>query len=94
MSSKKPSDVEQAFVSDTAQHYSENGDEKSTASSLTIKEPINIKKIKHLDEALLKIQELEMRLKDIEFRIPKKYPEVKFLNYKDRKRILVSLLKG
>lgn len=43
-----------------------------------------------LDEAALRIQELEDRLKEIEYRIPKKYPEIKFLTYKDRKRILIT----
>ncbi|XP_053652403.2 UDP-glucuronic acid decarboxylase 1 [Cherax quadricarinatus] len=90
VSSKKPSDVELAFVSDTAQHYSENGNERLISSSPSSVEPININNINTLDEALLKIQELEKRLKDIEYRIPKKYPEVKFLTFKDRKRILVT----
>lgn len=92
VSSKKPSDVEQDFVSDKAQHYSENGDEKpaQVSSSVAFMEPMTIDKIDNMDEALLKIQELEKRLKDIEYRIPKKYPEVKFLTYKDRKRILVT----
>jgi hypothetical protein len=37
-----------------------------------------------------KIEELEDRIRDLEARSPKKYPDVKFLTYKDRKRILVS----
>ncbi len=38
-----------------------------------------------------KISELELSLEQAEFRVPKTFPTVKFLNYKDRKRILVSL---
>lgn len=86
VSSKKPSDEEVVYVDDKAQHYSETGQEKFTLSPAT-KEHNDIKS---LDEALVKIKDLEQRLKDIEYRIPKKYPEVKFLTFKDRKRILVS----
>ena len=37
-----------------------------------------------------RIQELEARLEELEYRVPKKYADVKFLTYKDRKRILVN----
>lgn len=37
-----------------------------------------------------KISELELSLEQAEFRVPKTFPHVKFLNYKDRKRILVN----
>jgi hypothetical protein len=36
-----------------------------------------------------KISELEISLEQAEFRIPKTFPNIKFLNYKDRKRSLV-----
>jgi hypothetical protein len=36
-----------------------------------------------------KISELEISLEQAEFRVPKTFPNIKFLNYKDRKRILV-----
>lgn len=42
-----------------------------------------------LQEAAAKIQALEEKLEILETRIPKKYPEVKFLNYLKKKRILV-----
>ncbi|XP_046635133.1 UDP-glucuronic acid decarboxylase 1-like [Daphnia pulicaria] len=37
-----------------------------------------------------KISELEISLEQAEFRVPKTFPNIKFLNYKDRKRILVT----
>jgi len=37
-----------------------------------------------------RLLQLEERIRDLESRVPKNYPEVKFLTYKDRKRILVS----
>jgi hypothetical protein len=40
--------------------------------------------------ARTKIEELEQRISYLENHIPKKYPDVKFQNYKNRKRILVS----
>lgn len=50
--------------------------------------------IKNLQEAKNKIQELEDKLKQLEakldHRTPKKYPTVKFLNYKNRKRVLIT----
>lgn len=36
-----------------------------------------------------KIKLLEQRLEELEKRLPKKYGEVKFLNYQTRKRIMV-----
>lgn len=38
------------------------------------------------------IEMLEKRLAELEARLPKPYEEVKFLNYKNRKRILVRPL--
>lgn len=37
-----------------------------------------------------KIKQLEKRIEELENRLPKKYDEVRFLNYQNRKRILVS----
>ncbi|CAL4067608.1 unnamed protein product, partial [Meganyctiphanes norvegica] len=48
------------------------------------------KKIEGLDQALNVIADLEKRLQDLEYRVPKKFPEVNFLSYKDRKRILIT----
>ena len=38
-----------------------------------------------------KIKQLELRIAELEDRLPKKYDEVKFLNYQNRKRILVKI---
>lgn len=50
--------------------------------------------INSLQEAKGKIKELEEKMRDIEVKIgnqvQKNFPTVKFLNYKDRKRILVT----
>lgn len=43
-----------------------------------------------LPEARRRIQELESRLQDLEARVPKRFPDVKFLNYRQRKRVLVT----
>ncbi|KAJ6636231.1 UDP-glucuronic acid decarboxylase 1 [Pseudolycoriella hygida] len=43
-----------------------------------------------LERVKLKVKELELKLKSLEDRIPKKYPDVKYLNYKNRKRILIT----
>lgn len=42
-----------------------------------------------LQEAKARIEVLEKKLAILEGRIPQKYPEVKYLGYKERKRILV-----
>lgn len=43
-----------------------------------------------LNEAKKQLKLLEMKIQNLENRISKKYPDVLFLNYKNRKRILVS----
>lgn len=45
---------------------------------------------KELQKAAEKIKHLEKRLQELDLAMPKKYKEVKFQNYKHRKRILVS----
>lgn len=51
-------------------------------------EPTHGKNELKLAEA--KIRSLEKRLEELENRLPKQYDVVKFLNYQNRKRILVS----
>uniref|UniRef100_A0A2P2I9U1 UDP-glucuronic acid decarboxylase 1 n=1 Tax=Hirondellea gigas TaxID=1518452 RepID=A0A2P2I9U1_9CRUS len=57
-----------------------------------MKSPISSNSLQNnsLREALYRISELENRLKEMEYKVPKKYPDVVFLNYKDRKRIMVT----
>lgn len=42
-------------------------------------------------EAQMMIRKLEAKIRQLEGRMPRKHPDVNFLNYKNRKRILVSL---
>ena len=46
-----------------------------------------------LNQAMKRINVLEKQIKNIGLKSPKKYPDVMFLNYKDRKRIMVSFCK-
>jgi len=46
--------------------------------------------VEELDQAMKRINVLENKIKNIALKNPKKYPDVMFLNYKDRKRIMVS----
>lgn len=48
-------------------------------------------RLNELHEAKRQILELERKIQELEGRIPRKYPDVTFLNYKNRKRILVSV---
>ena len=50
----------------------------------------SLKEKKELKDAQIKIRQLEERIEELELRLPKKYEAVKFLNYHNRKRILVS----
>lgn len=45
-----------------------------------------------LNEAYKKIEALEEKIISLEGRVPKTYPDVNFLNYLKRKRVLVSYL--
>lgn len=49
-----------------------------------------VSNIDDLREAKQRLRLLEMKIKMLENRMAKKYPEVNFLNYKNRKRILVN----
>lgn len=44
-----------------------------------------------MHEAKKQILLLQLKIQELEGRIPRKYPDVTFLNYKNRKRILVSI---
>ncbi|XP_026466157.1 UDP-glucuronic acid decarboxylase 1-like isoform X2 [Ctenocephalides felis] len=46
--------------------------------------------VKNMDEAKKRIFELESKLRELEARMPKKHPDVRFLNYQARKRILIT----
>uniref|UniRef100_A0A2M4AI85 UDP-glucuronic acid decarboxylase 1 n=2 Tax=Anopheles triannulatus TaxID=58253 RepID=A0A2M4AI85_9DIPT len=47
-------------------------------------------RMNELHEAKRQILELERKIQELEGRIPRKYPDVTFLNYKNRKRILIT----
>lgn len=52
----------------------------------------NVNKDKEeLKEAKTRIEQLEKKIAILEGRIPEKYPDVKYLGYKERKRILVIM---
>lgn len=43
-----------------------------------------------IQQARARIEQLEKKIAILEGRIPQKYPDVKYLGYKERKRILVA----
>lgn len=45
-----------------------------------------------LQDAKARLELLEQKLAVLEGRIPQKYPDVEYLGYKDRKRILVRII--
>ncbi|XP_031338349.1 UDP-glucuronic acid decarboxylase 1-like isoform X2 [Photinus pyralis] len=45
---------------------------------------------KELEDAAVRIMELEQKLESLESRVPRKYAEVTFLNYLKKKRILIT----
>lgn len=52
-----------------------------------------VHEIHSFEEVWKKIKELAKKMKVLEKRIPQRYPDVKYLNYRSRKRILVSTKK-
>ena len=52
----------------------------------------NLKYVNNLAEAKKMIHTLENRIRNLEINIPRTFPAVKFLNYHNRKRILVSVI--
>uniref|UniRef100_A0A182XX25 UDP-glucuronic acid decarboxylase 1 n=2 Tax=Anopheles stephensi TaxID=30069 RepID=A0A182XX25_ANOST len=61
-----------------------NGDD------LALDDPERESRLNELHEAKRQILELERKIQELEGRIPRKYPDVTFLNYKNRKRILIT----
>ncbi|XP_049288572.1 UDP-glucuronic acid decarboxylase 1 [Anopheles funestus] len=57
---------------------------------LTLDDPEQETRLNELHEAKRQILELERKIQELEGRIPRKYPDVTFLNYKNRKRILIT----
>lgn len=69
-------------------HYHRYVDDESE-----LKFPEDIKQATSLlNDAYKKIETLEEKIMSLEGRMPKTYPDVRFLNYLNRKRILVSIL--
>ncbi|XP_028132045.1 UDP-glucuronic acid decarboxylase 1 [Diabrotica virgifera virgifera] len=65
----------------------EEVDEQNAA----LKFPDEVKRATYLlNEAFSKIEALEGKIISLEGRVPKTYPDVKFLNYMQRKRILIT----
>lgn len=63
---------------------------KSLQENNELKFPEDVKQATFLlNEAYRKIESLEEKLISLETRVPKTYPDVRFLNYLLRKRILV-----
>jgi peptidoglycan hydrolase CwlO-like protein len=75
------------IVDQTTHQYAAAQDNEISAPGSKIHE------VQSLQEAQKKIKELERRIKGLEKRIPQRYPDVKYLNYRSRKRILVSIKK-
>ncbi|XP_052901678.1 UDP-glucuronic acid decarboxylase 1 [Anopheles moucheti] len=57
---------------------------------LALDDPERESRLNELHEAKRQILELERKIQELEGRIPRKYPDVTFLNYKNRKRILIT----
>uniref|UniRef100_A0A182W174 UDP-glucuronic acid decarboxylase 1 n=1 Tax=Anopheles minimus TaxID=112268 RepID=A0A182W174_9DIPT len=58
--------------------------------NLALDDPEQESRLNELHEAKRQILELERKIQELEGRIPRKYPDVTFLNYKNRKRILIT----
>ncbi|XP_053660587.1 UDP-glucuronic acid decarboxylase 1 [Anopheles marshallii] len=57
---------------------------------VALDDPERESRLNELHEAKRQILELERKIQELEGRIPRKYPDVTFLNYKNRKRILIT----
>lgn len=66
---------------------------KSLQENNELKFPEDVKQATFLlNDAYRKIETLEEKIMSLETRVPKSYPDVHFLNYLSRKRILVCIL--
>lgn len=72
----------------TAEKFQSDKSQTSDAGTQTIEADI-ISNLAELREAKERLRQLEMKIEMLENRLSKKYPDVNFLNYKNRKRILV-----
>lgn len=66
---------------------------RSIEDETELKFPEDVKQATSLlNDAYKKIETLEEKILSLEGRMPKTYPDIRFLNYLHRKRILVRLL--
>jgi peptidoglycan hydrolase CwlO-like protein len=75
-------------------HDDKAGKLYNTVEQTTHQYPVagsEVHEIQNFQEAQKQIRELEKKIKALEKRIPQRYPDVKYLNYRSRKRILVSI---
>lgn len=73
---------------DAIANYKETGE--GATADLQTSQDVSSKYQADLKEAYRRIADLEQKLAMISERIPQKYPEVTYLNYKNRRRILVT----
>uniref|UniRef100_A0A182PS67 UDP-glucuronic acid decarboxylase 1 n=1 Tax=Anopheles epiroticus TaxID=199890 RepID=A0A182PS67_9DIPT len=68
----------------------QNRHHEQTHNGLELDDADRESRLNELHEAKRQILELERKIQELEGRIPRKYPDVTFLNYKNRKRILIT----
>lgn len=88
-------EMEYSFESNKYSSLIANKQHKAAAQSYHATDQIDDIELKssysELNDARKRLRSLEVKIKSLENRMAKKYPDVLFLNYKNRKRILVSV---
>lgn len=89
-------ELEYSFDSNKYSSLIANKQQKVAAQSFHANNHIDDSELKsnydELKDARKRLRSLEMKIKSLENRMAKTYPDVSFLNYKNRKRILVSII--
>lgn len=79
--------TQQIYVDENLKYFQKTSEHDTKNEERVV---ANENKPSHNEDGSRKMKYLERKIKQLESRIPKQFPDVMFLNYRSRKRILVS----
>ncbi|GLV41437.1 UDP-xylose synthase [Carabus blaptoides fortunei] len=82
--------TQQIYVDENLKYFQKTSDIEKKLEESLIDNDVLLRSHNMNEEDSKRIKHLEHKIKQLESRIPKQFPDVKFLNYRSRKRILIT----